>query len=393
MRSRLRLFALVGVLATAVDLGLFLVLSADDPVGLRPWAADVVGLAVAAVVAYLLNRWITFRGDRSARWVGNPGLFAVTAAAAGALDVAVLAGLTELGLGSLAAKSAAIVSAATVRWFAYRWILFTQVRREMDQRVDRPPMTGSPRASVVIPAYNEADHIESTVAAVRAALLDAGVDDHEILVVDDGSVDDTITIAERAGATVVRQDRNRGKGAAVRRGVLASTGRSIVFTDADLAYSPDLLPEVLASVEQGWDVVVGSRRHERTETLVRQRRIREFGGRMVNRLTHLVLLGHFRDTQCGLKGFRGDIGRSMFDRTRIEGFAFDVELFIIAEQDRLSLLEIPVSVRFRPGSSVRLVGDTAALLADLFRIRRWVGKGAYRPDESQRALLDARVSS
>jgi len=106
VRSRLRLFALVGVLATIVDLGLFLLLIGDG-VGLTWWTADVLALASAAVVAYLLNRWITFRGDRSARWVGNPGLFAATAAVAGGLDLLVLGGLDALGLVPAAAKAAA----------------------------------------------------------------------------------------------------------------------------------------------------------------------------------------------------------------------------------------------------------------------------------------------
>ena len=136
----------------------------------------------------------------------------------------------------------------------------------------------------------------------------------------------------------------------------------------------------------GWDVVVGSRRHEETTTLVRARRLRELGGHAVNWLTHLVLLGHFRDTQCGIKGFRNDIGKAIFGRTTIDGFAFDVEVFLIAEQDRYSLTEVPVRVENRQGSSVRLVRDTVDLLRDLVRIRRAAGKGAYRPNADQNAL-------
>ena len=169
--------------------------------------------------------------------------------------------------------------------------------------------------------------------------------------------------------------------------MLAAEGRAVVFTDADLAYSPRLVLDVLDRVEQGWDVVVGSRRHDDTNTLVRARRLRELGGRVINVLTQLVLLGNFHDTQCGLKGFRGDIARAVFERTRINGFAFDVEIFLIAEQDQLSLTEIPVSVTNRAGSSVRIVGDTAELLVDLFRIRRWAGEGRYRPNASQAEVL------
>ena len=199
-----------------------------------------------------------------------------------------------------------------------------------------------------------------------------------------------IQLGLAAGARVIRLQENRGKGAAVRTGVLSTRGRTVVFTDSDLAYRPELLHQVMIEVEQGWDIVVGSRRHEQTNVLVRARRLRELGGRMVNRLTHLVLLGHFRDTQCGLKGFQADIGRIVFERTRIDGFAFDVELFLIAEQDQLSVREIPVSVENRVGSSVRLLTDFLALVADLFRIRRWAGEGRYQPTLDQRKVLQQR---
>ena len=161
----------------------------------------------------------------------------------------------------------------------------------------------------------------------------------------------------------------------------------MIFTDADLAYPPAMVRPILAELENGWDVVVGSRRHEETTTLVRARRIRELGGRAVNWLTHLVLLGHFRDTQCGIKGFRNDIGRAIFERTTIDGFAFDVEIFLIAEQDSLSLTEVPVKVENRQGSSVRLVNDSVKLLRDLVRIRRAAGKDAYRPTVEQESVL------
>ncbi len=388
MRSRLRLFALVGAIATAVDFGLLILLAGRWPSVV--WA-NAVALVAAAVVAYGMNRRLTFKGDPSARWVSNPGLFAGTALVAGSVDMLVLV-LVNPVMALPAVKALAIGFGACVRWFMYRWILFTQVRRDLARRVDRPRPDRPLRLSVVLPAYNEQERISTTVETVRQTLdsrLAAG--DAEIVVVDDGSTDETATSAAAAGARVVRSTVNLGKGAAVRQGVLQAHGRTVVFTDADLAYRPELLLTVLDEVEQGWDMVVGSRRHEHTNVLVRARKLRELGGRMVNRLTHLVLLGHFRDTQCGLKGFQADIATTMFERTRINGFAFDVELFLIAEQDQLSLREIPVSVENRPDSSVRVVADFAGLIMDLFRIRRWVGEGVYQPDSRQLAVLDSRA--
>ena len=385
MRSRLRFFVLVGLLATALDVGALLALR-----GIGLLAADLVALALAATLAYLLNRYLTFRRQRSARWVRRPVLFAGTAAAAGLVDLAVLWVLSELGLFLLAAKLVAVAMAAVVRWIAYRRILFSQVRRELAQRIDRAPAPGDRRLSVIIPAYCEEGLIGSTVATISAELdRHLEPESYEVLVVDDGSPDATAQRAAEAGAEVRRLEANRGKGAAVRAGVLAARGSTVVFTDADLAYSPRLLIDVLNQVETGWDVVVGSRRHDDTNTLVRAGRLRELGGRVINLLTHVVLLGKFHDTQCGLKGFRGDIAKTIFERTRIDGFAFDVEIFLIAEQDRLSLTEIPVAVTNRSGSSVRIVGHTLELVVDLFRIRRWAGAGRYRPSVAHVAVLHA----
>ena len=389
MRSRLRLYVLVRTLATAVDVGIVLVVR-DLPL----LAADALALTLAAVLAYVLNRTLTFRGQPAARWVSRPALFAATAVVAGMVDLAVLYLLDRWGLVLVGAKLLAVFTAAIVRWIVYRRILLTEVRRDLAQRTNRPPSTGERRLSVIIPAYHEEDLIAATVDAITTELgLHMDRIEFEVVVVDDGSSDKTGERATRAGARVVRLDQNQGKGAAVRAGMAAAEGRSLVFTDADLAYSPRLIVDVLSRLEGGWDVVVGSRRHDDTNTLVQARRIRELGGRVINLVTQIVLLGNFHDTQCGLKGFRGDIGKTIFERTRINGFAFDVEIFLIAEQDRLSLTEMPVAVTNRPGSSVRIVGDTIELFVDLFRIRRWAGNGKYRPTEFHAELLAARTPS
>ncbi|MDH5291014.1 MAG: GtrA family protein, partial [Acidimicrobiia bacterium] len=165
MRSRLRLFLLVGLAATALDVGTLLALQER---GLL--LADVVALVLAATMAYLLNRHITFRRRPLARWVRRPTLFGATALAAGLVDVGVLVVLNRLGLAVPAAKVLAVGAAATVRWVAYRRILFHQVRQEMAQRLDRPPAPGAKRLSVVVPAYNEGGLIEATLAAIRAEL-------------------------------------------------------------------------------------------------------------------------------------------------------------------------------------------------------------------------------
>ncbi len=391
MRSRLRRFALVGAIATVLDVGVFLVV-ADSVESAPLWAANILALGVASTFAYFGNRLFTFSSDSEARWVRQPALFFATATFAALLDTAVLYLVVAATDELVVAKILAVAAGAVLRWGVYRWILFGRVRRELALKVNRPPSTGSYRLTVVVPAFNEEARIAETVTTLRETLVPAiGTDSLQILVVDDGSSDDTATRAKAAGADVLVQPHNLGKGAAVRAGVIAADGRAVVFTDADLAYPPSAVLEVMKEVESGWDVVVGSRRHEGTTTLVRARWFRELGGRFVNWLTHLVLLGHFRDTQCGIKGFRGDIGRVIFERCRIDGFAFDVEVFLIAEQDRLSLTEMPVSVENRQGSTVRLVRDTIALFGDLVKLRRAAGWGWYAPNPAQRAVLDRRV--
>src|SRR5207244_9147163 len=171
--------------------------------------------------------------------------------------------------------------------------------------------------------------IAETVDAVRRDLAPVATDGGlEIVVVDDGSTDDTAARARAAGAdNVVVQPRNKGKGGAVRAGMLVARGRTVAFTDADLSYPPAQLLHLLAEVEAGWDVVVGSRKHIETTELVRAARLRALTGRLFNTLTLALLLGQYRDTQCGLKAFRSDVARLLFSMARLEVFAFVVELF------------------------------------------------------------------
>src|SRR5699024_1797513 len=164
---------------------------------------------------------------------------------------------------------------------------------------------------------------------------------------------------------------NRGKGAAVRAGVRAATGRTIAFTDADLAYAPGQLLTLLDAIEDGWDIAVGNRQHPDTDVVAEASALRSVGGRFINAATRLVLSGRHPDTQCGIKAFRSDVARLVFSRARIDGFAFDVEIYAIAEHNGFSLVDLPVEVENSPISSVRIARDAARLLRDLGRIRWW----------------------
>ena len=381
----MRRFAVVGVLATAIDIGVAVALLR------RGWSlptADLVALATAAVFAHPLHRAITLRDDPFTRWMRSPGAFAAVVTTAGLVDMLVLSWVRIDGTltDDILSKATAVAAAAIVRAVAYRTLLFRVVRREQEHPVRRPLPEGTHRLTVVLPAYREADRIGDTVIRVRTELgerLGGTLDALQIVVVDDGSDDDTSGAAAAAGAdTVVRLEVNSGKGAAVRAGVAAATGSTIAFTDADLAYSPAQIADLMTLVEDGYDMVVGSRRHTDTRTLVAAGRIREAGGRLVNLATHALLLGQYHDTQCGLKAFRADAARALFDASRLDGFAFDVELFHLAERWRLPLAEVPVEVEHSDRSTVSVLSDGLRLVADLIRVRQASRRGDY-PNPTQ----------
>jgi dolichyl-phosphate beta-glucosyltransferase len=237
---------------------------------------------------------------------------------------------------------------------------------------------GTARLSVVVPAYKAASFIGETIERLRIELGPAVDNDIEVIVVDDGSPDDTFAAAQRADADrVLRLETNKGKGAAVRLGMRSARGRTIAFTDADLAYQPALIFELVKEVEAGWDVVVGSRSHVETVTLVKTGRLRALGSRVINMISFAVLLGAYRDTQCGLKAFRSDAAEEIFSRARIDRFAFDIEVFHLAERLRLTVKEVPVTLKNSAGSTVKVGLDSLRVLVDMIRIRRMGGKGLY----------------
>lgn len=241
------------------------------------------------------------------------------------------------------------------------------------------------RLSVVLPAFREAGVIGNTLTTLRAGLSAVAEGNAlELIVVDDGSDDETGEAARAAGADrVVSLDRNRGKGAAVRAGMLAAAGAAVVFTDADLQYPPDRVLAVLARLNGEVGAVV-ARRERSGETPLRR-----LGTTIVSRLARTLVLGAAAsgsdlgadpgaDTQCGLKAFRRDVARDVFGRCRVDRFGFDVEVLLL-----LLLLGVPVAVepvQPRPASrrsSVRVLRDGTAILRDLLRIRRWLRRGFY----------------
>jgi dolichyl-phosphate beta-glucosyltransferase len=243
-------------------------------------------------------------------------------------------------------------------------------------------MQPAPDLSVIVPAFQEASRIGPSLEAVLGCLRRLARP-FELIVVDDGSRDDTAEVvrARIAGepeARLVSYQPNRGKGHAVRTGVLASQGRWVVFLDADLSTPPDEIPAALATLEAGADLVIGSRRHPRSEIVVRQPLYRRLATNVFALTRHLIVgLRQYSDTQCGFKAMRGDVARALFARTVINRFMFDVELLYLAEKAGLVVREQPVRWADAPGTKVRLLEGVVNMVRDLVRIR-WVHRGEVK---------------
>jgi len=247
--------------------------------------------------------------------------------------------------------------------------------------------------SVVIPAFNEARRIGPTLAAVRSWLESRAVP-AEIIVVDDGSRDGTADRAREAlagfeGSRIIAVPENRGKGAAVRTGVLEARGDLILVSDADLSTPIEEVEKLRARIEEGADIVIGSRALLGADLQVRQRALRESMGKFFNRLVRGLVLKGVPDTQCGFKLFHREAARAVFSESRVCGFCFDVEILALASRQGLCVRQVPVVWRNSPHSRVRLIRSSLRMIADLVRLRRRIGRGcaidADGPPTSPRA--------
>ena len=236
--------------------------------------------------------------------------------------------------------------------------------------------------SVVIPAFEEVARIGPTLEQVRSYLQGQAFDS-EVVVVVDGSRDGTLALVRAAMAgwpalKVLENDTNRGKGYSVRRGMLEARGRYLLFSDADLSTPIAEVGRLIAALEAGGDIAIGSRALAGSDVRVRQAWWRQSMGRVFNHIVRLVAVSGFRDTQCGFKCFRRDTARRLFALQRITGFSFDVELLWIARRLGYRVVEVPVTWVNDPSSRVSPVTDSLRMLVDLARLRYYDLRGAYR---------------
>jgi len=245
--------------------------------------------------------------------------------------------------------------------------------------------------SVIIPAYNEARRLPPYLASVRTYLDAHYPDGYEVIVVDDGSRDGLPDVLSAAAAdwpelVVMRHPANRGKGAAVRTGMLAARGELLLFADADGATPIDQEARLSQAIAAGADVAVGSRLVAAPGTLGvvtrRRTRVRGLAGRLFARLARWWLGISIHDTQCGFKMFRGEAGRKLFSLSCETGYLFDLELLVLADRLGIRIAEVPVNWADVPGGHLRLTSELGRVVLGLWRLRRRMSRREDLPVES-----------
>ena len=236
-----------------------------------------------------------------------------------------------------------------------------------------PEGRGAVDLSMVIPAYNEARRLPPTLARLRD-YLDAGADSYEVLVVDDGSDDDTVAVARAVAREwpqleVLTLPDNQGKGAAVREGMLRARGALRAFSDADLSTPIEELPRLRSHLGGACHVAIASRDAPGSDIQVHQPRWREFMGRTYNRILRLLVLPGIRDTQCGFKLFTSEAAEACFAPLDTFRFGFDAEVLVRAHRRGWEIAEVPVQWRHVEESRVGGIGDALRMLYDLVLLR------------------------
>lgn len=244
-----------------------------------------------------------------------------------------------------------------------------------------PAVDLSPLLSLIVPAYNEGHRLGVSLYAMVQYLRDSGLS-YEVLVVDDGSTDDTAAVIAAAAVVdpalrAISYAPNRGKGYAVRTGMLAARGEYLMFTDADLSIPITITAEFLEALRQGYDIAIASRWHPNSSNEVPPPLARRLMGSVFRWCVRRLVISDVRDTQCGCKAYRADVARRLFAQSRIERFSFDAEVIFLAARAGYRIKEVPFALHYIPGSSVRPLRDSLLMLRDLVRIRLNAACGVY----------------
>lgn len=236
--------------------------------------------------------------------------------------------------------------------------------------------------SIVIPAYNESKRLPKTLDRISNYLNQKRWSD-EIVVVDDGSNDNTKDIAYEfckinPNIKLLINPINKGKGYSVRRGILDSRGKYILFTDADLSTPIEDVEKLMSHIDKGYDIAIGSRSIKGSRVILHQPFARQSMGKIFNKIVQIFTVRKIIDTQCGFKLFTNKAAKAIFTYQRLNEFSFDVEALFIAKKFNLKIKEVPVTWCNSPSSKVRILKDPILMLFDLLRIRFYELMGFYR---------------
>lgn len=237
-----------------------------------------------------------------------------------------------------------------------------------------------PALSVVLPAYRCSAYVGLSVQALQVFFVQQEIEG-EILVVDDGSPDSAaLQFPPAKNLRLIRFPQNRGKGAAIRAGMLEARGRVRAFTDADLPYGTEPLAVALDLLQRGpFHAVIGDRSLPDSR-YSNDGWTRKIVSSLATMTISTLLVGDFCDTQCGMKAFRGDVAEELFAMTRIDRFATDVEMLYILLKYRLDIKRVPVELRSQTPSTVRVLRDSWRAMIDLLRIPCYWRRGWYRSE-------------
>jgi len=229
--------------------------------------------------------------------------------------------------------------------------------------------------SIVIPVYNEEKRIHASLSKVVDYIKKKGFSEKtEIIVVNDGSLDNTVSIVNHFKKDynfikLVDYKNNKGKGCAVKKGVLSAKGNYILFMDADLSTPLEEIDKVIWPLNRGYDLSIGSRSLKNSNIIRHQPKYRRIMGKLFNILVRLFLIKNIRDTQCGFKCFTKETAREIFSQIKINGFSFDVEILYLAQKKGYRIKEIPVKWYNFPESKVGVFKDPIKMLIGIFKIR------------------------